>query len=83
MYMYTHVSFSPGITINKVRLTGTTIDNAGIVEIYYSRLSRWVTVCHSTWSSTDANTLCTSLGYASGMPTPYNTAALLVTTTCV
>ena len=48
-----------------VRLTGDIADNKGVVEYYVD--NAWRTICPFTgWSNTEANIVCTSLGYISG-----------------
>ena len=44
-----------------VRLVGGTSNADGRVEMCYNRF--WGPVCHSSWSTTDANVVCGQLGY--------------------
>ena len=44
-----------------VRLAGGINELEGRVEICYNKI--WGSVCHNSWSTTDANVLCKQLGY--------------------
>ena len=44
-----------------VRLVGGVTDSEGTVEVCLN--NAWGTICHGSWSSTDANVVCGQLGY--------------------
>ena len=49
-----------------VRLKGSVVNGVGAVEIF-TRLG-WATICpDSSWTSSDARTICRNLGYESGV----------------
>ena len=47
-----------------MRTTASDSDSSGIVEYYVS--GSWRTICPDSWSDTEANIVCISLGYDSG-----------------
>ena len=51
-----------------VRLTGSTVDSEGVVEVYL-RAYGWVTICPSRWGDADAGVVCRELGYEGGTAT--------------
>ena len=60
-----------GITVNKVRLVGDPNPDRGVVEIYRSQSSDWVTICPDSWTDDLANFTCSSLGYQTGTAAVY------------
>ena len=47
-------------------ISGYGPDSEGAVEYYMNQYKPWKTICPDSWSDTEANVVCTSLGYASG-----------------
>ena len=50
-----------------IRLVGGTAHYMGVIEVLYDVDSGvWGTVCNTTWSFSDAEVACKSLGYTDG-----------------
>ena len=47
-----------------MRITGSFSDSEGAVEYYMD--NSWMTICPDFWDDSEANVVCTSLGYGSG-----------------
>lgn len=62
------------MTLNSVRLTGTTTRHQGVVEVRRTQGSQgiWETVCTDVFGSNEANIVCKSIGYESGRTNMYS-----------
>ena len=58
-----------------IRLVGGSTSNQGRVEVCMDET--WGTVCHDSWSSTDARVVCRQLGYSTNCKS-YNSVILVV-----
>ena len=61
VFLLTLGSVNTSCKTGAVRLVGGGSKNQGRVEICYD--NQWGTVCHSSWSITDARVVCRQLGY--------------------
>ena len=63
MYVYSFPTHVVNCTHGDVRLVGGNTAFEGRVEICVGD-DTWGTVCHDSWSTTDANVVCRQLGYS-------------------
>eukprot|EP00731_Ephydatia_muelleri_P010183 Em0005g769a len=55
-----------------VRLVGSPTNGQGAVEIYDQASLKWYRVCPTGWTSSYASVVCQTLGYNTGVSTPYS-----------